>query len=60
MSCSKHGSETIMIKNQFLFLWHGLMSALIFHFFSFLNFDLYFKRHILGNFRSHGLAFVPK
>ena len=36
------------------------MFALIFHFFSFLIFDLYFKKHILGNFRSYGLAFVPK
>ena len=35
------------------------MSALIFHFFSFLNFDLYFKRHIIGNFRRYGLDFVP-
>ena len=60
MSCSMHGAETITIKKSFFFLWQGLMSALMFHFFLFLNFDLYFKRHILGKFRSYGLAFVPK
>ena len=36
------------------------MSAVMFHYFSFLNFNLYFKRHILGNLRTNGLAFVPK
>ena len=34
------------------------MSALMFHFFSFLDFDLYFERHILGNFRSYELVFI--
>ena len=56
MSFSLHGAETITIKKQFLFL----MARINVCFFSFLNFDLYFKRHILGNFRSYGLAFVPK
>ena len=56
MSCSVHGAETIPIKNSLIFLWQGLMSALMFHFFSFH----FFKRHILGYFRSYGLAFVPK
>ena len=37
MSCSMHGAETITIKNSFFFLWQGLMSALMFHFFLFLS-----------------------
>ena len=57
MSCFMHGAETIMIKNQFLFLMTRI--NICFNI-SFLNFDLYFKRQILGNFRSYGLAFVPK
>ena len=54
MACAMHGAGTVTIKKSVSF------SALMFHFFSCLNFDLYFKRHILGNFRSYGLAFVHK
>ena len=51
--------RSLWIK-YFVSYQQGLMPALMFHLFSFLNFDLYFKRHILGNFRSYGLAYVPK
>ena len=57
MSCSMRGAETITIKKQFLFLMARINVCFNV---SFLNFDLHFKRRILGNFRSYGLAFVPK
>ena len=59
MSYSMHGAETIIIKNQFLFLVTRINVCINVSFLLFLNFDLYFKRHIIGNFRSYGLAFVP-